>query len=392
MFGLGLIRFVPAALRPPIIRAVDLTRQAVTGWQLRRETVRPPRHFPPDSPVILIGLFASPTGLGQGARLMLADLRRHGRGVTAVDATRALRLPGGALPEGVLPHSALATLPPGPVVVHLNPPLYGYMYLLMPKSLRLASRMIAYWAWELDQVPEHWLVDAGITDEIWAPSDFVAEALRRRLGPAARQPVRVVPHPVEAIPFGPRRTPADIAAARARHGLPAATFIAGTSFAMSSNFARKNPLAAIAAFQAAFPPGGREARLILRCNDRDIWPPGHAALEKAAAADPRILIFDGAARRIPIGDLYLVLDVYLSLHRSEGYGLNLAEAASLGTPVLATGWGLAADIAARPEVTEVAWRLVPVEDPQRVYTDAGARWAEPDIADAAAKLRSLASG
>jgi glycosyltransferase involved in cell wall biosynthesis len=120
-----------------------------------------------------------------------------------------------------------------------------------------------------------------------------------------------------------------------------------------------------------------------------VWPRGAAALGAAADADPRILLFDGARRNLPVRDLYEALDVYLSPHRSEGYGLTLAEAADLGTAVIATGWGLPADIAARPEVQSIGWRLVPVEDPQGIYTIAQARWAEPDIAEAAAKLRAL---
>jgi hypothetical protein len=62
---------------------------------------------------------------------------------------------------------------------------------------------------------------------------------------------------------------------------------------MSSNFARKNPLAAIAAFQIAFPAGTvRDVRLLLRCADKDFWPPGYAKIAAAAAADERIIILD----------------------------------------------------------------------------------------------------
>jgi hypothetical protein len=260
----------------------------------------------------------------------------------------------------------------------------------MPVEFRRTSRLIGYWAWELDRVPENWNVDMGFVDEIWVPSDFVAGAVAAELDPAAGKLVRVVPHAVDALPLGPRKTMTDVAMTRAQHALPAHAFVVGFSFAMSSNYARKNPMAAVAAFQAAFPRGdAREARLILRCNDLEVWPPGFRELSAAAAADPRILLVDSKTRRLPIIDLYRACDVYLSLHRSEGYGLNLAEAAEIGTVVIATGWALAADIAARPQVQTVGWRLVPVEDPQRAYTGRSAQWAEPDIAEAAEKLRSL---
>lgn len=392
MFGLGLIRFVPVRLRPLIIRSVGRARATIAALRFRVENRRTPGNFPPDSPIALIGLFASPTGIGQGARLMWHDLHQRGHEVVAIDVTRSLGLPGGPRPEGILDEAALKEMRPGRIVVHLNPPLYAQMYLRMPYKLRRRSWLIGYWAWELEQIPQDWLASATFADEVWVPSDFVADAIRRRLCPRTHKQVKVVPHAVDAMPFGPRKTRESLAAARARHGLPADALIVGYSFAMSSNYTRKNPLAAIAAFRRAFPPEKRDARLILRCNDSETWPPGFAELTAAAKEDPRIILMDSETRRMPIKDFYEAIDVYLSPHRSEGYGLNLAEAASLGSQVLATGWGLAADIAARPEVTTIAWRLVPVNDPQKIYTEPGARWAEPDIADAAAKLSVLAEG
>jgi glycosyltransferase involved in cell wall biosynthesis len=213
--------------------------------------------------------------------------------------------------------------------------------------------------------------------------------MRRLLGPNARQPVRVVPHAVDAMPVGPRKSAERCAAVRARHDLPENAFVVGYSFSMSSNFTRKNPLGALAAFQAAFPADTvDDVALVLRCNDMAVWPRGAAALAAAAADDKRIVLVDGERRRLPVGDMYEAVDVYLSLHRSEGYGLTQAEAADVGTAVIATGWGMAADIAARPDVASVGWQLVPVEDPQGVYTVPEASWAEPDIQDAAAHLRA----
>jgi glycosyltransferase involved in cell wall biosynthesis len=391
MFNLGLIRFLPSSLRPLLILAVDALHGVVTRVRQRREMRRTGRNtFPPDAPVTLIGLFASPTGIGQGVRLMWRDLQRRGRAVTAVDATATLHIPGDQRPEGALDVTALETLPPGPIILHLNPPLYEAMYFLLPHDLRQRARLIGYWAWELDRMPTAWLHSASMCDEFWVPSDFVAQAMRRLLGPYARQPICVVPHAVDAIPLGPRKTQERRSAARQRHDLPDDAFLVGYSFTMSSNFERKNPLAAITAFRAAFPASTvRDVALILRCNDIDSWPPGSAAVRDAAANDPRILVVDGEARRMPIRDLYEAVEVYLSLHRSEGYGLTLAEAADLGTSVIATGWGLAADIAARPEVAGVGWRLVPVEDPQGTYRLRDANWAEPDLVEAAQKLRAL---
>lgn len=390
MFGLGLTRFFPVGMRPLIIRGVGRARAEIDELYFRFVDRRRPGNFSPESPIILIGLFASPTGIGQGARLMWHDLRRRGHEVLAIDVTRSLGLPAGPTPEGVTDEAALKEVRPGRIVVHLNPPLYKQMYMRMPSELRRRSWLIGYWAWELEQMPQDWLPSISFADEVWVPSDFVADAIRRGLSHRADIPVRVVPHAVDAMPFGPRKTPQSLAVARERLELPPDAFIVGYSFAMSSNYTRKNPIAAVAAFQAAFPLGKLEALLILRCNDYEMWLPGFIELTRAAREDSRIILIDNKQRSMQIRDFYHAIDVYLSLHRSEGYGLNLAEAASLGLSVLATGWGLAADIRARPEVNTVAWRLVPVKDPQMIYTMPDALWAEPDISDAAAKLGALA--
>lgn len=394
MFGLGLIRLVPQSLRPSVIRSIDAWQNIMLRARLRAEQAHlaanrsHPRMSAADAPVTIIGLFSSTSGIGQGARLMWEDLKGRGHAVAAIDATGALHLPAGARPRGVLDPRALGELPPGPFIFHLNPPRAGAFYFKMPPPLRRRAKLIACWVWELEKMPETWRLDAAIFDEFWVPSDFVADALRRLLGAEERRPIQVVPYAVDAMSFGPRKTPEMSALARARHGLPPDAFLVGHSFSLSSGFARKNPLAAIAAFQTAFPAEAVcDARLLLRCSDKDAWRPGYAQMLAAAAADARITVLDSSTRRIPIGDFYYAIDAYLSLHRSEGYGLNLAEAARVGTPVIATGWGLAADIAKRPEVATVPWRLVPVEDPQGIYTEPGVHWAEPDVPAAAEQLR-----
>ncbi len=89
-------------------------------------------------------------------------------------------------------------------------------------------------------------------------------------------------------------------------------------------------------------------------------------------------------------DFIGVLDVFIALPRSEGYGLQIAEAAQAGVNVLATGWRLAPDIAARPQVHTIDYKLVEPIDPQNFYDQfPGAIWADPDLDHAAKTLRML---
>ena len=46
----------------------------------------------------------------------------------------------------------------------------------------------------------------------------------------------------------------------------------------------------------------------------------------------------GQINKTEVNSLLKDVDVYVSLHRSEGFGLVMAEAMYLGTPVIATAW------------------------------------------------------
>jgi glycosyltransferase involved in cell wall biosynthesis len=82
-------------------------------------------------------------------------------------------------------------------------------------------------------------------------------------------------------------------------------------------------------------------------------------------------------------------DVLLSPHRSEGYGLTLAEGFLAGVPALATGWSGNIDFMEGLHELLIAHTLVPVRDPYGVYHASTQSWAEPDLEDGARKLRAL---
>jgi glycosyltransferase involved in cell wall biosynthesis len=319
---------------------------------------------------------------------MVRDLTARGHDIVTVDVTRFLKLPGDEPTDGALNIDDLTNLPVSKVVIHLNPPEYCKVYFALPRPAKIRARIIAYWAWELECTPPEWKVAAKFCDEIWVPSKFVAHALlaQERIGQG--RPVRVVPHAVDAAPIGPRKTRDMCLALRHPHGLRESTFVVGYSFSMGSVFARKNPLGAIEAFRRAFPlDEAADVALVIRCTDAHCYPPGLRELQDARARDHRILLVDGRTRCMDIRDLYYLIDVYLSLQRSEGYGLTLAEAAQVGTAVVTTGWWLADDIRCRPEVETVPSHLVPVVDRQGVYNGINNHWAEPDLEVAAAILR-----
>src|SRR5262249_7524701 len=99
---------------------------------------------------------------------------------------------------------------------------------------------IASWYWELEEIPAHWARLANHAQEIWAPTRFVAEALRKTM-----------PLPVHHLLPGVQVT-LDPKWTRSSFGLPADRFLFLFLFDMCSVMERKNPLGLIRAFRQAF--------------------------------------------------------------------------------------------------------------------------------------------
>jgi glycosyltransferase involved in cell wall biosynthesis len=80
-------------------------------------------------------------------------------------------------------------------------------------------------------------------------------------------------------------------------------------------------------------------------------------------------------------------DCFVSLHRAEGFGLNLAAAMAAGRPVIATGYSGNTTFMDAGTAFLVPYDLVPVGPDCHPYPP-DASWAEPDL-DAAARLMRL---
>ena len=140
---------------------------------------------------------------------------------------------------------------------------------------------------------------------------------------------------------------------------------------------RKNPLAVVEAFTRAFQPGEGPHLLVKSIN-------GHHRVNelerlRAVAAAPagchRPRCVPGARAQIA---LTASCDCYVSLHRSEGFGLTMAEAMSHGKPVIATGYGGNLDFMTQENSYLVPYELVAVGQDARPYPST-AMWAEPDL-------------
>jgi glycosyltransferase involved in cell wall biosynthesis len=236
---------------------------------------------------------------------------------------------------------------------------------------------IGCWFWELEKFPERWHGAIDLVDEIWVSSPFVRDAIAS----CTQKPVHIVP-----VALGvnlPERW------SRSEFGLAEGVFLCLFSFDFNSFVVRKNADGTIAAFRRAFADGRRDVRLVIKTTNGERFPDALQNLIDAAAGDDRIEIRDGYLDRRGMWALQASCDCYVSLHRSEGLGLGMAECMLLGKPVVATAYSGNLAFMDADNSCLVDYSLIPVEEGEYPAWQ-GQHWAEPDIDQAAAYLRRLA--
>jgi glycosyltransferase involved in cell wall biosynthesis len=233
---------------------------------------------------------------------------------------------------------------------------------------------VGVWWWELSEFPERWHDSFELVDEIWVGSRFVADAL-----------TAVSPVPVMSFPL-PVSVPDGIGPDRAALGLPDG-FLFLFSFDFNSVFKRKNPLGAIEAFTRAF-AADEDVHLIVKSINGGQDPDNLDRLRLAAEPHPNVHLMPDYLSAADKERLTASCDAYLSLHRSEGFGIGMAEALLYGKPVIATGYGGNVDFLDESTGYPVDHRIVEVGADAWPYEPA-ARWADPDLDHAARLMRHV---
>ena len=200
-------------------------------------------------------------------------------------------------------------------------------------------------------------------------SDFTAAALARGL----TKPVRAFPLPVVVPEVRPRT--------RAELGLPEG-FLFLFCFDYDSVFRRKNPLAVVAAFRKAFADRAGVA-LVIKTTNAERHAADAEALRAAVRGCANIVLRDAYVTSDDYFSMLDACDCYVSLHRSEGFGLTVAEAMALGKPVISTAYSSTIEFANETNSFPVPAQIVEVGSDAPPYP-ATSRWAEPDM-DAAAE-------
>lgn len=324
--------------------------------------------------VNVVGYHHISSGLGSNARELSAALVAAGVPVIEIDndlSTSPRRRPARPVPMEV--HDTTIAIV---TAFEFDSFCARYPHLTGP-----GKRMIGYWVWELEDVPDQHRASVSLVDEIWTPTTFVQDAYRRAVN--GRVPVRLAPFRMEEPPVDPD----DVEHWRTGWGSDVVFVV---SFDYLSIVERKNPLGAIAAFRAAFDARSLPVRLVVKSINGGQRLDDMAAVAAACGDDQRIEMLDEHLDDAQHHALLASADCLVSLHRSEGYGLHPAIAMWLGTAVIATRYSGVVDFMDDSCAAMVDAELIPVENGQGIYPET-AHWADPDLAQAAAHMVRLAS-
>lgn len=356
---MGLLRYVKDTLQERSLKKIQ---------NRKRKPYQPGKY---EHGLNLIGCIRAEIGLGQSCRLLANE----------VDHTELSYSIQDFLLDGELraedhswDHKIQEDLPYNINLLHIEPMDLIMAYMRMEPEVWDYRYNIAFWLWELEEFPESWKKSLDLVDEIWTPSEFASNCIRK----VTDKPVLTIPYCVTA--------PTDEQYNREYFGLPEDKFLFLVMYDTNSTMARKNPMGALKAFQQAFSPEDENVGLVLKMNnprEEDL-----KALKDSLGAYKNIYYITEIMDKVVVNSLIKSVDVFVSLHRAEGFGLVMAEAMLNGTPCIATNWSSNTEFMNEEVACMVDYTFTVLEKTSPPY-EKGSRWADANVDTAAMYMKKL---
>lgn len=362
-----LIKLLPLSL----LRKMKRSMIANSYGKLEKLNILPYENGRYEHGVNLIGNICAESGLGQSCRLVASALDKTGFPLSIYKYEQL-----GA--EGQGDHSwenrLSKELPYDVNLIHINPHELGLAFIQQDASVWNYRYNIGYWLWELEEFPDEWIPCFQCLDEIWAPSEFICNAIRKK----TTLPVRCMPYYVD-VHIG---TIYD----RKHFGIPEDKFLYLMMYDQSSCMERKNPIGVLNAFKMAFEKENENVGLVIKINN----PTSESRKQIRSVLDgyTNVYLIEETLSRDEVNSLTKCVDVVVSLHRAEGFGLVLAEAMLLGTPTVATNWSSNTEFMNENVACMVDYELITIEKDMPPFK-AGNRWADANLDQAAGYMKKL---
>lgn len=232
------------------------------------------------------------------------------------------------------------------------------------------AHIVGFYLWELETIPQSHLLGLALIDELWAPTNFIKEIYSPYIFEKIKHVGKAisVPNFTEIVPekFGISRN--------------STSFL--ITYDINSGIERKNPLAAIRAFQAEFSHED-DVQMIVKTTP---YKPGHwgdpfnqwGQILNKIVNDDRFVIIDTYISDNEMFELIASVDVVVSTHRSEGFGYLPAYGLIYDRQVIATGYSGVTDFIPLSDMLAADFSMVDVPCEKFVYPVPGAQWAEID--------------
>ena len=326
-------------------------------------------HAPPGVGINVAGYFSSEMGVGEAGRQVAGAIEAAG-----VDTVR-IEVPVDA-GEMTARLAVLADdqTPHGVNLICVNADMLPAFATAAGERFFESRHSIGMWFWEIEHFPDRWHPAFEPLDEVWVASSHIAGAIQ----PHSPIPVRTIRLPVTPVPPD--------ASARSELGMPDG-FCFLFVFDYRSVLKRKNPIGLLEAFDDAF--GARpDVSLVIKTVGSEGHPEEAASLAQAARGRDNVHLVEREMSLAAKNAMIAGCDCYVSLHRSEGFGLTLAEAMYFGKPVIATGYSGNLDFMTEENSYLVGHEMTRVGEGALPYP-ADAKWAEPDPEHAAELMRRV---
>ncbi len=376
-------RKIKDVLRPWIPgEIIELRNRARTSMRLERAASM---HYMPFEPgkfpmgINLYGDAHANTGLGKNVRILIGEFQAAGIPFRLIpiderDGSLIREEPEGTKEEEDITYSVN--------VFNIQPPVWECLRRQLPDEALDGHYNIAHWSWETPHMPEEWRPAVDCFDEFWAPSVFIARAIRR----FTQKPIRVFHYGIWTKDCESLLLEEERHRGRKKYGIPREAFMVLLMYDARSNVERKNPEASIKAMKKAFGEDSENVCFLIKAKSMDVRE--RNALKRMCEGLENLCIVEEHLSDEDTQEMIASADVLLSLHRAEGFGLVVAEAMKCGVVPVATDYSATREFMDQSCGCPVQYRLVCTGRTYGVYAK-GTIWAEPDVTDAAEKLRRM---
>lgn len=367
-----------ASMKPFLVKIFpkEMLQKAKKKWlsrnieQLKKVNIEPYSKTMFPEGINLIGNIKGSSGLGQSARLLARELESTKYPVDFVQHSISDKL---NISDTTYDEKLVKEGRYGINIFHINMHEFATAYMQLGREKWDNHYNIGFWLWELEEFPDEWVPCINLLDEIWTPAEFVSESIRKK----TEKPVITIPYHVTA--------PVSEEYDRKYFDLPEEQFLFLMLFDSGSMIERKNPMAVIEAYKQAF-DNSENVGLVIKMNGYNENDVNY--LHSLLEGYQNIYIITESFSKVEVNSLIRCVDVVVSLHRAEGFGLVLAEAMLNETPCIATNWSANTEFMNEDVACMVDYVMLRIEKEIGPYTP-GNYWAEADVQDAARYMKKL---